>query len=148
MDRDQTRRGGALRPLADAADMAGVAQRNCGKAGRLGFFNADVDGHRRRRLPEAEAPVDDADDRRIDEALDRLVGNELACANPIDVTRHANDAMAVVTGEIGVNKGGGDAARFFGAAADASENLGAEIRQRAGGDVNRHVGALDCAPPR
>ena len=75
-------------------------------------------------------------------------GNELARANPIDVTRHADDAVAVVAGEIGVNEGGGDAARFFGAAADASENLGAEIRQRVGGDLNRHVGALDCAPPR
>ena len=144
MDRDQARRGGALRPFADPADMAGIAQRNCGKAGRLGFFNADVDGDRRDRLTEAEAAVEDADDRRIDKAFDRLVGNELARADPIDVTRHADHAVAVVAGEIGVDQRRGDAARFFRAAADASENLGAEVGQGVGGNVNRHVGVLDC----
>ncbi len=128
--------------------MAGIAQRNRGKARRLGFFNADVDGHRRNRLTETEAAVDDGDDRRIDEAFDRLVGNDIARADPIDITRHADHAMAVVAGEVGVDQRRGDAARLFRAAADATENLGAKVGQGVGGNVNRHVGVLDCAPPR
>ncbi len=127
MDRDQARRGGALRPFADAADMAGIAQRDCGKAGRLRLLNADVDGHRRHRLTEAEAAVDDADHWRVDNTFDRLVGNEVARAHPIDITRNADDAVAVVAGEIGVDQRGGDAARLFRLTAGASENLGAEV---------------------
>jgi hypothetical protein len=65
-----------------------------------------------------------------------------------DVTRHADDPVAVVAGEIGVDERGGDASRFFRAAADAGENLGAKIRQRVGGNVNRHIGAFACGPPR
>jgi len=148
MDRDQARCGGALRPFADPADMAGIAQRDRGKARRFRLFDADVDGHRRHRLTEAKAPVEDADDRRIDKTFDRLVGNEVACADPIDVTRRANDAVAVVAGEIGVDKRSRDAARFLRPAADASENLGAELGQGVGGNLNRHVGALACGPPR
>ena len=36
--------------------------------------------------------------------------------------------MAVVAGEIGVDQRGGNAVRFLRLAADASENLGAEVR--------------------
>jgi hypothetical protein len=36
-------------------------------------------------------------------ALDRLVGNEVACADPIDITRDPDDAVAVVASEIGVD---------------------------------------------
>ena len=95
---------------------------------RLRFFNADVDGHRRHRLTEAKAAVDDADDRSVNKTFDRLVGNEVACADPIDVTRHADDAVAVVSSEIGVDERGGDAVRLFGPAADASENFSAKVR--------------------
>jgi hypothetical protein len=59
--------------------------------------------------------------------------------DPIDVAWRADDAVAVVAGEIGVDERGGDAARFFGLAANAGENLGAEVPQRAGGNMNRHV---------
>jgi hypothetical protein len=148
MDRDHAGRGGALRPFADPPDVAGIAERNCRKARRPRLFDADVDGDRCDRLAEAEAAVDDGDHRRIDKTFDRLVGNEIARANPIDVSRHTDDAVAVVAREIGVDERGGDASRFFRAAADAGENLGAKIRQRVGGNVNRHIGAFACGPPR
>ena len=106
MDRDKAGRRGALRPFADPADMAGIAERDCGEARCLGFLNADVDRHRRHCLTEAKAAVDDADHGRINNAFDRLVGNEIASAHPIDVTRHADDAMAVVASQIGVDKRG------------------------------------------
>ena len=66
MDRNQARRRRALRPFADAADMAGVAQRDRRKPRRLRLLDADVDGLRRDGLAEAEAAVDHRDDRRID----------------------------------------------------------------------------------
>ena len=61
--------------------------------------------------------------------------------DPIDVTGHANDAVAVVAGEIGVDERTGDPLRFFGPAADPGENLGAEVRQRVGGNMNCHAPA-------
>jgi hypothetical protein len=81
MDRDQACRGGALRPFADPPDVAGIAERNCRKAGRPRLFDADVDGDRRDRLTEAEAAVEDSDNWRIDKTFDRLVGNEIAGAD-------------------------------------------------------------------
>ena len=127
MDRDEPSRRGALRPFADAADVAGIAQRDCGKAGRLRLLDANVDGHRRHRLTEAEAAVDDADDWGVNNTFHRLVGNEVARAHPIDITRNADDAVAVVARKIRIDQRGGDAARLFRLTAGASENLGAEV---------------------
>ena len=126
MNRDETRRRGALGPFADPADMAGIAQRDRGEARRLRFFNADVDGHRRHRLAKAEPTVEDADHGRVDDTFDRLIGHEVAAVDPVDVTRDADDAVAVVAGEIGIDQRGRDPLRFVGLTADASENLGAE----------------------
>ena len=148
MDRDQPGGGRALRPFADTADMAGVAQGDCRQSHRLRLLDADVDGLRRNRLAEAKAAIDDRDYRRIDEARDRLVGNEIAGLDPGDIARHADDAVAVVASEIGVDERGGDLARLLGPTADALEDLRAEIDQRIGGNVDRHVEALVCAPPR
>ena len=131
-------RRGALGPLADAADVTGIAQRDCRKAGRLRLLHAEVDGHRRHRLAEAEAAVDDADHRRVDNTFDRLIGNEIAAAHPIDIAGNANDAVTVVAREIGVDERSGDAGRLFRFTADARENLGAEVRQRVGGNMNCH----------
>ena len=128
MDRDQSSRRGALGPLADAADVAGIAQRDGGKAGRLRLLDANVDGHRGHCLTEAETAVDDADHRSVDNTFKRLVGNEVARAHPIDITRNTDHAVAVVAGEIGVDERGGHAARLFNLTAGASENLSAEVR--------------------
>ena len=123
MNRDQTRRGRPLGPFADPADMAGIAQRDRGEARRLRFLDADVDGQRRHRLAEAEAAVEDADHGRVDDTFDRLIGNEVACVDPVDVTRDADDAVAVVAGEIGIDQRGRDPLRFVELAADASVDL-------------------------
>jgi len=56
--------------------------------------------------------------------------------------------MTVVAGQIGVDERGGDAARLTGLAADALEHLCAEIGERIGGNVDCHVEALACPPPR
>ena len=59
MDRDQAGFGGAFGPVADAADMAGVAQRDHGEAGGAGLGDAEVDGLRGDGLAEAAVAVDD-----------------------------------------------------------------------------------------
>jgi hypothetical protein len=61
-------------------------------------------------------------------SFERLVGNEVARAHPIDITRNTDNAVAVVACEIGVDERGGHAACLFNLTAGASENLGAEVR--------------------
>ena len=109
-----------------------------GKPRRLRFFDADVDGERRDDLAEAIAAVEHGDDRRIDQALDRLVRHGVARAHPVDIARHADHAVAVMPGEIGVDQRGGDAARLLAPAADALENVGAEVGQRVGRNMYCH----------
>ena len=139
MDRNHARRRRALRPFADAPDMAGIAQRDRGEPRRLRFRDANVDGLGRDDLAEAVAAVEHGDDRRIDQARDRLIGHGVARAHPVDIARHAQHAVAVVPGEIGVDQRGGDGARLFGPAADALENFGAEVGQRAGRNMYCHL---------
>ena len=139
MDRNHARRRRALRPFADPPDMAGIAQRDRGKPRRLRFRDANVDGLRRDDLAEAVAAVEHGDDRRIDQARDRLIGHCVARAHPVDIARHAQHAVAVVPGEIGFDQRGGDGARLLGPAADALENFGAEVGQRAGRNMYCHL---------
>jgi hypothetical protein len=103
---------------------------------------------RRDRLAEAEAAVDDCNDRRIHQAFDRLIRDDIARTHPIDIARHSNDAVTVVAAQIGVDERGGDAAHFLRAAADMFEDLGAEVCERIGSNMDRHLVALACPPPR
>ena len=75
MDRDQALGGGHLGPVADAADMSGIAQRDRGKARLLAFLDADPDRLRRHRLAVAELAVDHRQRRRIDHDFGGLVRN-------------------------------------------------------------------------
>jgi hypothetical protein len=128
--------------------MAGVGQRDRRESHRLRFLYSEVDGLRRDRLAETEAAVDDGDDRRVDETVDRLTGDDIARTHPIDIARYADHAVTVVPGHISVDKRDGDASRFVRTAADMFEHLGAEIGELVSGDVNRHVEAFACPPPR
>ena len=74
MDRDQPLGGGHFRPVADPADMSGIAQRDRGQAGLLAFLDADPDRLRRDGLSVAEFAVDHRQRRCIDHKLDGLVG--------------------------------------------------------------------------
>ena len=130
MDRDQARRRRALRPFADPAEMAGIAQRDRGEPGRLRLRDADVDRLRRDRLAEAVVAVDDGEGGRVDDAGQSLIGRQLALERPVDIARHADDAVAVVAGEIGADERGGNAARLLLAAADAGEDFGTNRSSR------------------
>ena len=102
-----------LRPVADAADMAGIAQRDGGKARLLAFLDADPDRLRRHGLPVAELAIDHRQRRRIDDEFDGLVGNDGTHLLPPDIDRHPDHAVAVVSGEIGGRQVGRDAPGFF-----------------------------------
>ena len=114
MHRHQAFGGGHLRPVADAADMAGVAQRDRGKARLLAFLDADPHRLRRHRLAVAELAVDHRERRRIDHDLGDLVGNHRAHFLPADIDRYPDHAVAVMAGEIGGREIGRDAPGFFG----------------------------------
>jgi len=74
---------------------------------------ADCDGLGRNALAETVAAVEHGKGRRVDEAMHRLVRHDVAALDPGDVARHADDAMAVVPGEIGADKRPRDALPFF-----------------------------------
>ena len=114
MHRHQPFGGGHLRPVADAADMPGIAQRNRGKARLLAFLDADLHRLRRHRLAVAELAVDHRERRRIDHDLGGLVRNHRARLLPADIDRNPDHAVAVMAGEIGGREIGRDAPGFFG----------------------------------
>ena len=109
---------------------------------------SEVDRLRRDRLTETEAAIDDGDDRRVDEAFDRLIGEDIARAHPRDIAGHANDAMAVVAREVGLDQRGGDPTRLVGATADVPENLGAKVDERIGLNMDRHDVSLAASRPK
>ena len=73
MHGDQPFGGGHLGPVADAADMAGIAQRDGGKPRLLALLDAEPDRLRRHGLAIAELAVDHRERGRIDHDLRRLV---------------------------------------------------------------------------
>src|SRR6266481_5645270 len=86
-------RGCHLGPVADTADMTGVAQRHRGKARFLALLDPDLDGLRRDRLPVAELAVDHCQRRHIDHDFDGLIGNDRAHLLPPDINRHPDHAV-------------------------------------------------------
>ena len=138
----------ALRPFADTADMTGIAQRDRRKPHRFCLLDADVDGLQARPSGRSRSGRRDGNDRRIHQAFDRLIGDDIARTHPIDIARNADYPVTVVAGQIGVDEGGGDAAGLLRAAANMFENLGAEVGEGIGPNMDRHLVALISPPPR
>ena len=121
--------GGHFGPVADAADMPGVAQRDRGKPRLLALLDADPHRERRHGLAIAELAIDHGERRRIDDNLGGLVGNDVARLLPADIDRHPDHAVAVMAGEIGCREIGRDAPGFLGRGFRMRKNLGDEIDQ-------------------
>ena len=113
MDRDQTGLGRHLGPVADATDVAGVAQRHRREAVLQALLDADADGLRRHRLAEAILAIDDGDYRRVDHDLDRDVGHHRAVLLLDGVARHPDHAVAVMAGEVGADEIAADPATLL-----------------------------------
>ena len=138
MDRDQPRLGRHLGPVADAADVARVAQRHGRQAVLAALVDADADGLRRHGLAEAVLAVDHGDHRRVDHDLDGDVGHHGAVLLLGGIARHAHDAVAVVAGEVGAHEVAADAAALLRRAAGRGKDVRDEGLERLRLDGDRH----------
>ncbi len=137
-----------FRPFANPADMSGIAQRDRGQAGCFGLLDTDRDGLRRNGLAETIAPIEHSEGWRVDQRGDRLVRHDVATLDPSDIARHANDAVAVVSGEIGADKRPGDALAFILRGANADENVRDERGKRLNLYRDHQALVAACPPPR
>jgi hypothetical protein len=87
-------------------------------------------------LSVAEFAIDHRQRRRVDHDFSGLVGDHRTCFLPPDIDRHADNAVAVVTGQIGRGQIGGDATRLFRRRFRMRENLSNKIDQVV--DLYRH----------
>lgn len=78
MDRDQSFGRRHFSPVADPADMSGIAQRHRGQSRLSAFLDADPDRLRRHGLSVAELAIDHRQRRRIDHDLGGLVRHHRA----------------------------------------------------------------------
>ncbi len=130
MDRDQPRLGRHLGPVADAADVACVAQGDGREAVLAALVDADADGLRRHGLAEAVLAVDHGDHRRVDDDVDGDVGQHRAVLLLGGVARHADDAVAVVARQVGAHRVAADAPALLRRAPRRGEDIRDESSQR------------------
>ena len=142
VDRHQPLGRRHLRPVADPADMAGVAQGHGGEAVLLALVDADADRLRRHRLAEAVLAVDHGDHRRVDHDLDRDVGHDGAVLLLRGIARHAHHAVAVVAREVGAHQVAADAAALVLRAAGRGKDVRDEGLERLRLDGDGHASAL------
>ena len=129
VNRDQPFGGGHFGPVADAADMPGVAQRDGRQPRLLALLDAGPHRERRHGLAIAELAIDHGERRRIDDDLGGLVGNDVARLLPADIDRNPDHAVAVMAGEIGRREIGRDPPGFLGRGFRMRKNLGDKIDQ-------------------
>ena len=127
--RDQALLGCHLGPVGDPADVPGVAQPDRREPHRLALVDADLHRQRRDGLAEAVLAVDHGQDRRIDDHLDLLVGEQHSLALHLHVARDARDPMAVVAGQVGGDQVAGDALGLGTGAPGGNEDVGGELLQ-------------------
>jgi hypothetical protein len=127
MNRHQSFGGRHLGPVADAADMPGIAQRHRGEARRLALLDTDPDRLRRDGLPVTELAVDHRQRGCIDHDIDSLVGHDRAHLLPPDIDRHPDHAVAVMAGEVGGGEIRRDALGFLRRGFRMSEHVRNEV---------------------
>ena len=130
MHRDEPGLGRHLGPVADPADVACVPERHHGEAHGLALLDADGDGLRRHGLAETMQAIDHRQHRRLVDHLHLAVGVHDAVALPLQVARHARDAVAVVTGQIGGDQVLADALRLRGRAPGLGEGIAHQLGKR------------------
>ena len=100
VQRDQAGAHGHLGPVADAAEVARVPQRHNGHAVAARLVDSELHRGFAHHLAEAELAVDHRDRVILEDGLERLIGEDLARAQPVDVAGHANDSVRVVPDQI------------------------------------------------
>ena len=104
-----------------------MAQRDDRGAVRPRLRHADPDCLRAGRLPEAVVRVDQREAVALGQDGGRLPGRDLAVPHPVEVARHADHAVAVVAGEVGVDEVERDPAALVLGASFGPEDRGDEV---------------------
>src|SRR5262249_8340815 len=116
-----------LRPVADTADMPGIAQRYRGKSRLLALVDAGLHRKRRNGLAVTETAINHGQRRSVDDDLGALIGNDIARVLPADVDGHADHSVAVMAGEICSREIGRDAPCFLAGGFGVGKNVRDEI---------------------
>ena len=103
------------------------------------FGNREVHRFATDHLTIAELPVDDGIARTLADDHRMLVGDDHALGVPLDVLGHANDAMRVVPGKIGVDQVIADDPRFAAVRSRGAKHRGDERAQVGDGYAMRRL---------
>ncbi len=147
VERHQPGGGRALAPVADATEMPDIAQPDHRDAALPGLADAEIHRLLADRLAEPEIAVDDGVHRGFGDDADRLPGAHEILLDPQHVARHADDAVAVVAGEIGRDQVAGGARRLGAGATGGGENVGDKAAQLVDGDRDRGLLGHVCYFP-
>ena len=137
VDRDAARRRRHLGPVADAAQVAGVAQGDDRHAVRLRPLDAEAHGLGPHRLAHPEAAVDEGEAAAVGDERQLLVGDLHAALQPLDVAQGPHHPVAVVADQVGAHQVATDAGRLGGRAAGGAEDLGEQLLERCRPDRDR-----------
>ena len=130
---------GALRPVADAAEVTGVLERGDRHAVTARLRDTEVHRLLADRLTETVAAVDDREHLGLALDLDAPAGEDLAVLHPFHVAAGAKHAVRIVSAKIGAGEPPCDASGFHRIAAGVLEDAGHEALHRPGVDVDLSV---------
>ena len=143
MDRDIAGLRRQFGPGADAAEMTAVLERHQRQAVRLRFLQPELDRLPPEHLPEAEIAVERGHHRVLADDADVAAEVVIAALEPVEIPRNAEQAVAVVAGEIGADEVGGDLHRLVARAAGGLENPRRDFDQ----PRRRQANIIDHGPP-
>jgi hypothetical protein len=129
MHGDQTLGRCHLRPVADPADMAGIAQGHRRQSHRPAFVDADAHRLGRYGLAEAVSAVDHGEHRGIGHDLHGSIGEDGAVAFHLNIARHPDDAVAVMAGQVGADQIGRHSPALLDRTAGGDEDIADKILQ-------------------
>ena len=121
---------GALRPVSDAAEVAGIPERGDRHPVPARLFDPDVDRLLADRLSESAAAVDDGQRLGLAHHLHPPAGEDPSVPHPLHVTVGAEHAVGVVSAKIGAGEPPRDAMGLFRIAAGAFEDRAHEPLHR------------------
>src|SRR5205807_3339350 len=132
VERDEPGVGGHDRPVADAAEVAAVAERHRGERVPSGLPDARRHCLLADHLAEPELPVDHGHGVGLEDDPGGLVGAHHVLPEPVDIGRHADDAVGVMADQVGLHQVPRDGASLLVPAARPGEDRGDEPLDRFG----------------
>ena len=118
------------RPIADPSEMPGVSQGNHADAGSRTLLDAQFDGLLADGLPETKLPIDNCQHVAFNLNPNRLIGLNLATAQPLHIRQHADHPMRIVAHQVRLNQMFRDPPRLRRLAAGIREDCGGRKRRK------------------